>query len=489
MGEASRRGNLEQRLAALWSEYGVRPMSEERYNVYIAWTRSPAMEMVGRELEYFSNDVETVIGVLILDKTDRDFGFVTLGRDEKARFRAIEVQATMPRTDARHALFRSIQKFTESGQTIFPQGDDDEDKAGVDLFTQQAPNDKLHKSFKLLSDHGSWLPARTMMSEMMRHFVDVDGNFVEQFQTVAFDSRLWELYLYAGLLDLGLFIKKEHQAPDFMVSAGYRKVFIEAVIAGPSPNDEPPSPNEAGVARLRTPEEIRTLLKTRVPLRFGSALYTKLTRRKKTPYWELDHVKGHPLVFAIADFHESHSMTWTSPALLEYLFGVTHDFVYDDAGNLIITPLKVETHEFNGKIIPSGFFLQENAENVSAVLFSSSGTLSKFNRMGKLAGFGSKNHQMFRMGARHHHDKNASLPISFFHEVSPGVTKESWSEGLSMFHNPRALHPVPPDMFPGIAHHFFEDGQIKSVLPEFHVYNSFTWNILITDEEKPLSKS
>lgn len=32
------------------------------------------------------------------------------------------------------------------------------------------------------------------MSEMMRHFVDVDGNFVQQFQTTAFDSRIWELY-------------------------------------------------------------------------------------------------------------------------------------------------------------------------------------------------------------------------------------------------------------------------------------------------------
>ncbi len=59
---------------------------------------------------------------------------------------------------------------------------------------------------------------------------------------------------------------------------------------------------------------------------------------------------------------------------------------------------------------------------------------------------------------------------------------ETWAEGLSMFHNPHATYPVNPDMFPGIAHHWFVDGQIKSLLPEFHVYNSLTWNITIADE-------
>ncbi len=80
------------------------------------------------------------------------------------------------------------------------------------------------------------------MSEMMRHYVDVDGNFVEQFQTTAFDSRIWELYLYAALLELGLFVNKEHEAPDFEVGDGRDKVFIEAVIVGPSPNDPPLEP-------------------------------------------------------------------------------------------------------------------------------------------------------------------------------------------------------------------------------------------------------
>jgi hypothetical protein len=487
MGEAKRRGTREQRLAALLDDSGIVSLTPERYNAFVAWTRTPAADRVGEELEFFSNRAETLIGVLVKDRFDRDFGFVVLGRDLKGRFRCIDVAVSMTRTEARHALFASLRKRTDSGDTVFPQDDEEKDAAGVDLFGLQAPEESLHASFRLLSSAAHWTPARTIMSEMMRHFVDVDGNFVQQFQTTAFDSRIWELYLYAALLELGLYVSKKHEAPDFEVQAGRYKAFIEAVIVGRSPKDPPLANRPDGTPRLRSTEEVRELLKTRVPIRFGSALFSKLNRR--VPYWELDHVKGHPLIFAVADFHEDQSMTWTSPALLEYLYGVTHDFVFDNAGQLVITPLNIETHEHEGKKIPSGYFFQPNADNVSAVLFSSSGTISKFNRMGMLAGFGLSNQRLYRTGVKHRHDPNAALPEAFFHEVKQGAITETWSEGLSMFHNPRALRPVDPGMFPGIAHYFFDKGQVKSLLPEFHPYSSFTWNMMLTDDGDEMRSS
>ncbi|MFA6062312.1 MAG: hypothetical protein WC736_06835 [Gallionella sp.] len=481
MGEAKRRGTKAERVVALLDESGVVQITAERYNAFVAWTRSPIADAVGIELEFFADRVERLIGVLIKDRYDRDFGFVMLGRDAKGRFRCIDVNCSMTKTNARHALFASFKKLIASGETEFCQGDEKTDKAGVDLFSTKLPVDQQHPAFHMLGSRVHWVPARAIMSEMMRHYVDVDGNFVEQFQTTAFDSRIWELYLYAALLELGLFVTKEREAPDFEVSDGRDKVFIEAVIVGPSPNDPPLELPKNGMPRMRAPEEIRELLKTRAPIRFGSALYSKLNR--KTKYWDLEHVKGHPLVFAVADFHEDQSMTWTSPALLEYLYGVTHEFIFDDSGQLIITPLKIETHEYQGKVIPSGYFLQPGAENVSAVLFSSSGTISKFNRMGKLAGFGFPNQRIFRSGVKHRHDPNAAMPDPFFHEVKQGTVTETWAEGLSMFHNPNAKHPVDPDMFPGIAHHWFVGGQVKSSLPEFHVYSSFTWNMMIASKD------
>ncbi|SDT32291.1 hypothetical protein SAMN05216598_5035 [Pseudomonas asplenii] len=483
MGEAKRRGTKAQRIAALLDESGVVQLSPERYNAFIAWTRSPSAKNIGLELEYFSDRAETLIGVLIQDRSDRDHGFVLLGRDLKGRFRAIEIEFGLSRTNARHALFASFRKHISSGKTVFPQGDESTDKAGVDLFSTNLPEEKLHRAFHMLNHQPHWVPARDIMTEMMRHFVDIDGNFVEQFQTTAFDSRIWELYLYAALLELGLFVKKEHEAPDFEVSSGRAKVFIEAVTVGPSPHDSPLPPPTDNFPLLRPLKEVRELLKTRAPIRFGSALYSKLNRKKK--YWDLEHVQGYPLVFAIADFHEDQSMTWSSPALLEYLYAISHDFVYDDAGQLVIHPQKVETHEYQGKVIPSGYFFQPGADNVSAILFSASGTISKFNRMGRLAGFGLADQLIIRWGMKHRHDPNAAVPDPFIIQIEQGTVTESWAEGLSMFHNPNAKFPVDPNMFPGIAHHWFEDGQIKSLLPDFHVYNSFTWNLMTTDEGSP----
>lgn len=237
MGEAKRRGTKEQRVASLLADNGVAPLTPERYNAFVAWTRTPTADLVGEELEFFANTAETLIGVVIKDRNDRDFGFVVLGRDVKGRFRCIDVSVSMTRTEARHSLFASLRKHTETGETVFPQHDEEDDAAGVDLFALQVPAEGLHSAFRLLSSAPHWTPARSIMSEMMRHFVDVDGNFVQQFQTTAFDSRIWELYLYAALLELGLYVSKEHEAPDFEVRAGRQKAFIEAVIVGRSPKD------------------------------------------------------------------------------------------------------------------------------------------------------------------------------------------------------------------------------------------------------------
>lgn len=482
MGEAKRRGkNQEERIATLLADHSSKLITRERYNAFIAWTRSPIASIVGEELEFFSTVNEHVIGVLILDRTDRDYGFVTLGRDEKGRYRCISVDASMNRTTARHALLRELKKNFDSGESVFSQGDESLDKAGLDLFVPVVSEDKINPLFKLLASGNFWLPARSIMAEMMRHFIDIDGNFVEQFQTTAFNARIWELYLYAALLEEGLFVERPKTAPDFMVSAGKQKIFIEAVTVNPSPNDPTPQPDDKPV--IRSPEEMRQLSKTKIPIKFGSPLWSKLTRTK--PYWEMPDVIGHPLVFAIADFHESQSMTWTQTALMDYLYGVTHDFSVDEQGQLIISPAKIEVHEYEGKQIPSGFFLQANAENVSAVLFSASGTISKFNRMGRLAGFGLPEHRMLRMGTKHKHDDNSPFPEPFFFEIKQGVITETWAEGLSLFHNPHAKHPVDQALFPNIAHHYFDGGRIYSYIPEFHPYGSYTWNILPINKKAP----
>jgi len=71
------------------------------------------------------------------------------------------------------------------------------------------------------------------------------------------------------------------------------------------------------------------------------------------------------------------------------------------------------------------------------------------------------------------------MPQTFHFEVKAGAVTESWSEGLNMYHNPNAKHPINPNLFPSIAHHFLEDGSIKSIIPDFHPYSSITLNVKV----------
>ena len=85
---------------------------------------------------------------------------------------------------------------------------------------------------------------------------------------------------------------------------------------------------------------------------------------------------------------------------------------------------------------------------------------------------------MIRVGTCHDHDPNASVPKMFKYIVNED-SNETWADGFSMFHNPNAVLPVPRELFPSIAHHYFENGHIVSFLPEFYPYASFTYNLKI----------
>lgn len=445
-------------------------MTKKRFDAFVSHSRSAAAGYFCEEIEWYSNEDDSIIGTVFLDTTDDDYGAVVLGRDEHKAFRAFDLMASFASIeDAREWLRNSMIWHTGQGETVFPQGGQ---KDGVDLFSPVVPPEKFHPAFSKLISSTAFLPARSIMSEIAPHFFDIDGNFVEQFQTTGFDSRLWELYLHSYLVEEELFIDRSHNAPDFMVTKNGQSASIEAVIVGRSASN--PARLFGQGQNLPSRDEILESHLHQMPIKFGSPLYSKLNKE----YWKLDHVAGNPLIFAIADFHDDQSMTWSSTGLIHYLYGVKHEFHHDAEGKLVISPVILETHKVGEKEIPSGYFFQDNVENVSAVLFSASGTISKFNRMGRQAGFKHPDVMMIRIGTAHRHDPNASMPFPFKYEVDESCG-ETWGEGLSMFHNPNAIHPVPEELFPSIAHHHFKDAQIVSHLPEFYPYASNTLNLVI----------
>ncbi|RON96486.1 glycosaminoglycan attachment protein [Pseudomonas fluorescens] len=452
----------------------VSTIDKKRFTALIGASRNPLGAMVSNEIGWFANQDESVLGVLLHD-IDDEYAWVTLGRDEAGRYRGFDVGSCIQsKSEAEKNLINKITEITLSEQKEFPQND--KGKA-LELFEIIVSEEKIHPFFRKLSEAPGFSSAKGIISEMMPHFTDIDGNFVEQFQSAGFDARIWELYLNAYFVEEGFDFNRSYHAPDFNLAKYGRKVCVEATIVG---RPKPMTEEEANRSpEPMTREQILEKTMNEMPIKFGSPLYTKL----KKEYWKQKHVAGNPLVLAIADFHDQQSMLWSSTSLPNYLYGVHHSSHYDENGKLIIDPIAIETHKHGTKEIPSGYFFQKDAENISAVMFSNSGTISKFNRMGKQAGFGVKNVILHRAGYCHHHDDNASLPKTFSYLVN-GECNETWSEGLSMFHNPNALHPVNPGLFPSIAHHFFEDGQIVSNLPDFYPYASTTSILNVVDDDE-----
>jgi len=443
----------------------MKELSRLRFDALAGYSRGPGTLVDSIELEWYSEAEEKVLGVLIQDTYDRDYSCVILARDRVGRYRAVEVPPFVPTVDqARQVMRAALQAWSAKDLVEYEQGP--EPRLAPDFFAPLHAPERLHPWFLQLATSEGFSPARGIVAAMMHYFRDPDGNFVEQFQTTGFDARIWELYLYALLAELRYYVNRTHPAPDFLCSGLLGQFFIEAVTVNPTvingQNMETGQPAD--------PTERERYLKHYVPIKYGSALTSKLNRR----YWELPHVGGRPILLAVQDFHYPGSMTWSEPSLMRYLYGYDFTWHHDEAGTLSITPERIREHIWGDKCIPSGFFFLPNAEHISAVISNRQGTVSKFNRMGFKAGFGSARIRMLRVGTRYLDDRNAAEPAQYVAEVHSPDYQETWIEGLCVWHNPNAAIPLPPAMFPGAAHHFLENGGLRSFVPRFHPYGTKT---------------
>ncbi len=333
------------------------------------------------------------------------------------------------------------------------------------LLDPVVPLERLHPSVASIRTFPGSEPTRHALERAFATFEDTDGNFIEQFQTVAFDARVFELFLHAYFADIDARVHRPKQRPDFLLERGGVTVAVEATTANPSkgevkaPADLPSLPdfapqyesirkalNEADSDIELTPEEhaaYATRIEQEIPIRLGSALYSKLQKE----YWKLPEVSGLPFVLAIEAFYAADSLQFSGAGLAGYLYGVKQTWSHDDEGTLNIANKPHPEHRLGAKVIPPHFFAQPGAEHVSAVLFSNSGTSAKFTRMGYQSGFHRGNLVISRAGAWIDPDPNSATPIfdGYLLEDEPFV--EEWGHGVTVFHNPNALKPIPHDFF------------------------------------------
>jgi hypothetical protein len=441
-------------------------LSRLRFDALAGYIRDPRSALVSEEIGWYSDNDERVLGLVLRDTVDNDYVSIILGRDERRCFRAVDVDASQTsRGQAKRTLNSGIENWSKRPDVDFQQGVGK--GPAVDFFRSVVRSERLNETFKSVSGSLGYSPAQEIIAAMMYYFEDPDGNFVEQFQTTGFDARVWELYLFAALHELGYAFDRSFPAPDYFCNGLKGRFFVEAVTVNPTIQNGVSvecGPPKDKVEYLRYLEEY-------LPIKFGSALYSKLKRH----YWDLPHVADNPIVLAIQDFHFPHSMAWSEPSVAPYLYGKRYSARHDETGTLIIEPKTIDQHSWGDKVIPSGFFFQPGAEHISAVITNSQGTISKFNRMGFLAGFGSRLVEMTRYGTRYVHDPNTARSEAFTQQVNASTFSETWVEGMNVYHNPRALVPLRAQMLPTAAHHRLTDtGMLGSVIPEFHPYGSET---------------
>jgi hypothetical protein len=439
----------------------VNRISRLRFDSLAGYARGLGAHVLGEELAWYESCNSRVVGVLIRDVTDGDFAPIIMGRDEGGRFRCIHVGPwSYSPTIASNRTEVEVLEWSTRPASDFAQGDR---RKALNLFDPIVGAHKLSPAFVQLSGTEQFSPARALMESMIPYYEDIDGNFVEQFQSSAFDARFWELYVFALLTEEGFVFDRTHNAPDFLCEGLDQDIFVEAVTVNPTRSGNiviEPDPLENSGEYLRE----------YMPMKWGSALTYKLDKK----YWNLPHVQGKSIVFAIQDFHVPRAMTFTNSTLLPYLYGRSFAAFYEGNGQLHVTSSRIQEHRWNNKTIPSGFFYLPGAEMVSAVVNNPTATLSKFNRMARLAKMGSDAVRMIYTGFAYNKGPNAALPIRFQYDVDAPSYSETWCEGLNVYHNPRALYPLNPSLFPNAMHHSLRGENIVNTIPQFHPMNSYT---------------
>jgi hypothetical protein len=445
----------------------MKVISKRRFDVLAAYARGVDATLLCRELAWFEDPDGGLIATIFVD-TDGEYYATVLAPDQTSRCRSIGLTDFYPTVDeAVRGMMQLRARLLPDLDQARIQGDESNRKT-VDFFapagrTRRPRN--LHPSFEQLRDGGGWSAARRVVEHMMHWHKDADGNFVEQFQTTGFDARLWELYLFATFVEAG-FALDDLAVPDFVARGPAGSFAVEATTVNPSVVGgilaaDPPTD---------TDEDRRAFTEHYMPIRYAGPLTAKLAKR----YWEQPHFNNLPLALAIQDFHQPMAMMWTRTSLPIFLYGFIPVGTRNPDGTLTVSARKAGVHRWQTKEVASGFFAYPDAENISAVIHNSQGTLAKFNRIGIGAGFGEPGVTVMRTGLAANHDPDADQPLAFHHTVTEGYT-ETWIEGMDVYHNPRARVPLDPDLLPGATHHvLLPDGIVESTTPEWQTFGSLS---------------
>jgi hypothetical protein len=355
----------------------------------------------------------------------------------------------------------------------------------IDLFKAVVDEEKQHLLFKLVINEPNYAKARDIINSWGDGLLSRKGEakkFINEFQTT-FSSSFWELYLNQAFKDLGYEIDYTKASPDFnLIGKNNHLISVEAVTSNPREQKEL-------LTKTIDAEFLdESTLKLAGKIRDKHILYLG-DGKKKHPYSSLSHVQGNPFVLAVAPFDRIFSQTQNNTAINRVLYGLEPPEGYNSRQKTVkYIPNR------NGETVDLGIFTNSSYKEISAVIFSTTGTFGKAVAQAGTANF-IKATRLRKMGIVEFLAKEGEGKFGrSVNEVAEGYTifserafdgidvcghdvylydanshYETHLDGIQVYHNPYALNPLNHDDFTcSEAVHYRFDTETKDMLISYN---------------------
>jgi hypothetical protein len=188
-------------------------MTIERFEALTLWGRPGAARRALAAASAWATADESLMigGYHVLES--KEFVCIAFARDRQGRHRAYMRSQMLPSLRAVDlAITHDLgAELIRAGGTVEPDPLPD----GVDLFSPIKGTKRYHSAFEMLRDGYNQRSARELIESLQPWFQDRDGNFAHDFQTSGYSARVWEIYLWAALAELGFDIDPSCSSPDF----------------------------------------------------------------------------------------------------------------------------------------------------------------------------------------------------------------------------------------------------------------------------------
>jgi hypothetical protein len=318
----------------------------------------------------------------------------------------------------------------------------------MQLFDPVVAASRPHPHFKTLLRQDSKYVC-DVLNDWARGFVDRDGKFVEEFQTT-FNSGFWELYLFAVLKKYGMPVDFSKVRPDFCIPS--LNFNIEACIAS-NAHGAPPEHERAGIG---LPEDFN-VFNAQTILRLSNSLTAK-HRKYIESYASLTHVRDRPFVVAVAAFDQPYShLAAQRPieaVLLQYYVNEDDYLKAGRPGGRLDGEELTHVLKKSGNAVELGLFSSPAYREISAVIFSACANWGKTRALASDPTLASV-FTALRLNPSSDRPHVTQLPKRLY--------TESLVDGLRVYHNPFATHPLDPALFrhPNVFQLYFENQQAR----------------------------